>query len=262
MKDELSVLVGTGIGGQREIISALSDAGFNTQSTGGRMWPRNHYVHLMDRYVKNGSVMSIDGNPFGDGGHVLTGNDFLLVSDMAYLREDISKNLSNRSTYEQIKEAIVSEGKKYHPNARIHVAPTGYFHNGKGHDHIDMFCLLLPKQKLLLLDTHYGKGAGNAKEYDTIAKAEGLRLIRYNGSQDGVWFPLNSLVLPTEDEKEVVFVDSKAKSLIKLLINEGLKPIEVEMPQHSYPAGKIGCQTNTYNSKDKSLVFDKLLERI
>ena len=80
MKDKLSVLVGTGIGGQREIISALSDAGFNTQSAGCRMWPRNHYVHLMDRYVKNGSVMSINGNPFGDGGHILTGNDFLLVS--------------------------------------------------------------------------------------------------------------------------------------------------------------------------------------
>jgi len=200
----------------------------------------------------------VHGNAFGEGGKILTGTDFLLVSDMAYLHEHISENLSDKPTYEQIKEAIASEGKKHHPGARIHVAPTGYFHDGKGHNHIDMFCLLLPEQKLLLLDTHYGKGAGTATEYDAIAEAEGLNLIRFDGSRDGVWYPLNAFVLP--GDLSTVVVDSRSASLIRLLTEEGLDPIGVEMPQENSPAGKIRCQTNTYNPKD-DVVLDNLLER-
>ncbi len=259
MKDGLSILVGTGIGGQREIFTALSDAGFNTQSAGSRMWPRDHYVHFMDRYVKSGSAGSIDGNAFGEGGNILTGTDFLLVSDMAYLHEHISNGLPNKPTYKQIKEAISSEGVKFHQEARIHVAPTGYFHGGKGHSHIDMFCLLLPEQKMLLLDTHYGKGAGSAREYDEIAEQEGLRLVRYDGSRDGVWYPLNALVLPANGDRSTVVIDGRSASLKRLLEEEGLRTIGVEMPHHSNPSGKIRCQTNTYNPKD-NIVLDNLLE--
>ena len=40
---------------------------------------------------------------------------------------------------------------------------------------------------------------------------EGLELIRYDGWQDKVWNPLNALVLPGEDNQDIVFVDSKSK---------------------------------------------------
>lgn len=258
MTDNIGVIVGTGIGGQRNIVEALTKEGFQIRSAGSRMWPRDHYVYFNGRYVKSGSPGAIDGNAFGEGGNVLTGNGFLLVSDMAYLKEHIFGSLPGEPTYEQIKEAIASEGRKYHSEARIHVAPTGYFHGGKGHSHIDMFSLLLPQRKILLLDTYHGKGAGKAKEYDAIAEMEGLKLIRYDGSQDGVWYPLNSLVLPTGD-REVLVVDDKAKSLVSLLQDEGIKSISVEIPQHSFPAGKIRCQTNTFNLRDNP---EEYMERV
>ena len=118
----------------------------------------------------------------------------------------------------------------------------------------------LPILKLILLDTYHGKGATSAREYDELAEREGLRLLRYDGSSDGVWYPLNALVLPGNRNTSIVVVDRKAKSLIDLLKDEGVHLIEVEMPQHSYPGGKIRCQTNTYNPKD-GVVLDRLLEK-
>lgn len=248
MENDVGILVGTGIGGQKNIVEALRSSGFPVSTT-GKMWPRDYYVYSNGKYIRSGSPGAIDGNAFGEGGNILTGKDFLLVSDMACLHEHISEKLQDKPTYRQIMEAITSEGEKNNLGVRIHVAPTGYFHGGKGHSHIDMFTLLLPKRRLLLLDTHYGKGAGSAREYDAIAEEEGLRLIRYDGLQDSVWYPLNALVLPT-DKGETVVVDNKSKSLVSLLQGEGVESIPVEMPQHSYPAGKIRCQTNTYNLKD------------
>mgnify|MGYP001607608225 FL=1 len=249
MDNDIGIVIGTGIGGQKSIVETLRDSGFQVSTT-GKMWPRDHYVYFNGKYIKSDSPGSIDGNAFGEGGNILTGEGFLLVSDMAYLHQHVSENLPDNPSYEQIRKAIIAEGEKHNLRARIHVAPTGYFHGRKGHSHIDMFSLLLPKQKLLLLDTHYGKGAGSAKEYEAITEEEGLRLIKYDGSQDGIWYPLNSLVLST-DRGETVAVDGKAKSLVNLLESEGIESICVDMPQHSYPAGKIRCQTNTYNLKDK-----------
>ena len=248
MERALGVVVGTGIGGQRDIAKALIDEGFEVKTV-QTMWPRDHYVYFNGRYVKNASAGSIVGNPFAEGGEVLTGTDFLLVSDLAYLNRSISGRLSKEPTYGQIKEAIASEGRAHHPEARIHIAPTGYFHGGKGHVHIDMFTLLLPKKRILMLDTFYGKGAGRANEYDAIAESEGLTLMRYDGSQDGVWYPLNAPVLPTE-RGEIVVVDEKARSLTTILRDAGVPTLGVEMPQHTYPAGKIRCQTNTYRIGD------------
>lgn len=248
MDESIGVVVGTGIGGQRNIVKALREKGFSVKGAGNRMWPRDHFVYFNGKYVKNDSPV-IGGNAFGEGGKILTGNGFLLVSDMAHLHEPMCKSLLDKPTYNDIKEAIVAEGGKHYPEARIHVAPTGYFHGGKGDNHIDLFSLLLPEKKLLLLDTYYGKGAGNAREYNEIAEKERLRLVRYDSSPDGVWYPLNSLVLSSSNNETVV-VDNKAKSLIRILKDEGISVIDVDMPQHSYPAGKIRCQTNTYNLED------------
>ena len=257
MDENTRIVVGTGIGGQKNIVDALRKNGFEVEPV-RQMWPRDHYVHFQDEYVVSGSPGFVDGNAYGEGGNILTGNDFLLVTDMVYLHEPMSDRLPRDPSHEQILDVIIQEGRVHYPSARIHIAPSGYFHGGKGHSHIDMFSLLLPKQRILLLDTHYGKGAGGAEEYDAIAEAEGLKLIRYDGSQDGVWYPLNSLVL-SSDHGDIAVVDDKAVSLVRLLQSEGVQTISVEMPQHAYPAGKIRCQTNTYNPRDSS---DDLMGKI
>ncbi|HLC96567.1 MAG TPA: hypothetical protein VJH97_04550 [Candidatus Nanoarchaeia archaeon] len=246
----MNIVVGTGIGGQRQILTALRDAEYDVVST-GRAWPRDHYVYFNGRYIKSGSPGSIDGNPFGEGGNIVPGHGFLLVSDMVHLHKQVST--PPQPTYSQIKEAILAEGRRQFPDTRIYVAPTGYFHGSKGHSHIDMFTLLLPVRRLLIVDTYFGKGAGTAREYDAIAEQEALRLIRFDGSADGVWYPLNGLVL----SGDITAVDRKAKSLIRLLADEGVPIIRVDMPQHEHPAGKINCQTNTFNPDKISL--DQLL---
>ncbi len=250
MVNQIETIVGTGIGGQRNIIEAIKNEGFRVKSAGnGRQWPREHYVCYNGKYIRRGENSGPNWNPFGEGGNLRFGDEFLLVSDRVYDSDNMRRQLGEQIDYEKVKQLIIQEGEKQFPRTRIHVAPTGYFHKGKGHEHIDMFTLLLPKNRVLILDTHFGKCAGKAKEYDEIAEAEQLKLIRYDGSQDGVWYPLNSLVLP-DGNSDIVFTDSKALSLIKLLEQEGIKSIGVDMPQHTYPAGKINCQTNIYNFGD------------
>jgi len=256
MNENIRVVIGTGIGGQRNIMEAIKNEGFQVKSAGNRQWPRDHYVYHNGSYVKRGSANPYNWNPFGEGGNVRTGEDFLLVSDRAYIGDEVKKQLGEKIDYIRLKRVLEKEGEKHFPGTRIRVAPTGYFHGGKGHEHIDMFTLLLPKNKILVLDTYFGKGAGRAKEYDAITEAEDLKLIRYNGSQDRVWYPLNSLVL-SKNNSDIVFIDSKAISLMKLLEQEGIKAVGIDMPQHEYPAGKINCQTNTYNSRDN---IEELLE--
>jgi len=142
-------------------------------------------------------------------------------------------------------------GEQYYPSIRIHIAPTGYFHGGRRHNHIDMYVLLLEQTKLLILDTCFGRGAGTAKEYDQIAEQEGFRLVRYDGSQDGVEFPLNALVLPSlQGNTDFVVTDKKSASLNKLLLDEGAETVLVDMPLKLNPGGKIHCQTNTCGPGD------------
>jgi hypothetical protein len=258
MINQIKVLVGTGIGGQREIMESLRNEGFQVKSAKNRQWSRDHYVFHNGIYVKRGEATP-EGNPFGEGGNIRLREGFFLVSDRVYNVSNVIKaelgelrereRERERTDYQKIKQTIAKEGERHFPSTRIHVAPTGYFHGGKGHEHIDMYTLLLPKSKTLIIDTHFGKCAGGAQEYDEIAEAEQLKLIKYDGSQDRVWYPLNSLVL-SRGNSDVVFVDTKAISLIKLLEHEGIKSVEVEMPQQTYPAGKINCQTNTCKQEE------------
>jgi hypothetical protein len=247
MKQNLAVIVGTGIGGQREVKEALDEQGFEVKTT-GVMWPQDHYVYFDGRYVRRRVA-----DKFGEGGYFRIGNDFLLVSDFIYETYQVGelRHIHRDIPYDKMKEIIAAECKKYHLTARVHVAPSGYYHKGKGRDsHLDTFTLLLPNRKILIVDTHFGNKASTTKEYDEIARIEKLELIRYDGSQDGVWNPLNASVLPGEDNQDVVFVDDKSKSLIRLLEENGVKAVGVEMPQHEYPAGKINCMVNVYNPEE------------
>src|SRR3989344_1796280 len=78
MKDHIGVLVGTGQGGQGNILEALQDAGYYATSAGVRMWPRDHYVHMGRTYVKRGEA-GMSGNLFGEGGYVRIGKGYLLI---------------------------------------------------------------------------------------------------------------------------------------------------------------------------------------
>lgn len=260
---ETCVSVGVGIGGQKEIMDSLARAGYNVEHS-VEQWPRDSWVYFNGKYISRGG-MGIEGNVFGDGGNVHTGEDFVMVSDNAFWFNDVrnkikenfgcSENDINNSIYKNYEEAskIVSDCGKEFFNSRVHIAPTGYYQGKIGQTHIDLFSLLLPKSKILLFDKHYGKDANAKNHYNRIAEKENLKFIEFDGSKDGVWYPLNSCILPYNSGDAVV-LDSKSQSLKKILDKEGVKIIQVDMPQIEYPAGKINCQTNMYRVNDRKIV--------
>lgn len=260
MKD-LGILVGYGFdfqfGGKDKINKALRDKGYFTKIV-DEPWPRDKYVFFKNKYTLLGEESS-SGNVFGDGGNVQLGKDFALVSDNAFYFDDINKNIDldrlskDKEYYDSSKEVIIKKGEEEY-NTRVHVAPTGYFFgNPSAQGHIDLFTLLLPNSKILIFDKYFGGKANLNYDYNKISEKEGLRFIEYDGSKEDVWFPLNSLVIPNFQSEKVV-IDSNAKTLNKILNKKGIQTILVDMPQKNYPAGKINCQTNIFNLKDKHSV--------
>lgn len=265
--ENICVSIGTGIGGGREIITSLAKAGYNVESA-VEQWPRDTWVYFNGKYIERGDI-GTNGNFFGDGGNVQIGKDFVIVSDNAVYYQDITRklkenfpevdfeNLSEKhnfvaKNYNLFSDLISSYGKQFF-ESRVHVAPTGYYQGRMGQTHIDLFTLLLPKSKMLIFDKFFGKDANLEKHYNKIAEKENLQFIEYDGSKDWVWFPLNSLVLP-KNGNDVVVIDNYANLLKKILDKKGIETICVNMPQIEYPAGKINCQTNTYNIKDRRII--------
>lgn len=257
--EDLGVLVGYGFdyefGGQKNIASALRNKGYSVKEV-GEAWPRDKYVLFKDKYIPSVDEGS-SGNVFGEGGNVQLGKDFVLVSDNAFYFNDIKKDVDfeklfkNKNYYESAKNIISEKGKRQY-GVSVHVAPTGcFFGNPSFQGHIDLFTLLLPNSKILIFDKHFGKGANLNYDYNKIAEREKLKFIEYDGDKEGVWFPLNSLVLPNS-QKEKVVIDSNANWLSKILEREGVETIKVDMPQRYHPAGKINCQTNTFLLKNKN----------
>lgn len=252
---DLGIIVGKGfdfrLGGQEKISSGLKSRGYFVKEV-DEPWPRNNYVYFNGKYVLEEKEDL--RNVFGNGGMVQKGDSFLLVSDAGFFynnfksKVDLKKLKEDRNYYENSKILIEEEGKKQF-NTRIHVAPSGNFFNGNPNGDIDMFTLLLPKEKILLFDTYFGKEANKYKDYNIIAEKEGWKFIEYNGNQDNVWYPLNALVVPSL-KVDNVFLDKNAKSLIKVLDKKGINSVPIEVPQRDYPAGKINCQTNVFDIKD------------
>jgi hypothetical protein len=256
--ENLGILVGYGcdfeFGGKKEIASALRNKGYSAKEI-DEPWPRDKYVFFKGKYVSAGEE-GVKGNVYGEGGNIRIGEGFMLISDNAFNFDKIKSKVDferlgkDKEYYNSSKKIIIEEGKKYH-NSRIYVAPTGNFNGKIAQGHIDLFTLLLLKRKILILDKHFGKDANRDGDYNAIAEKEGLEFIEYDGSQDGVWYPLNSLVLP-RGGGEIAVIDSKAISLQKLLHKKGIETIGVHMPQRNHPAGKINCQTNVFNVNDKN----------
>lgn len=257
MAENIGVLVGTGIGGQRNIFDAIEREGFAVKSAVARQWPRDHFVHLKKSYVKR----EPNDNHFGEGGYSRVGNGYILLgTGIGDLVTDYSaRDFLGFNGEQKLKEssrALTELAEQQFEGMRVHLIPTGKS-SGKGHSHLDMSTLLAPTNKILVVDSHYGRYASEDGRIDKIGEIEGLKVIRYDGSQDGVWYPLNSLIL-NNGERDIAFIDERAKSLAKILESEGIKTVGVKMPQHEFPAGKINCQTNTYSLGDDP---ERLLEK-
>jgi len=243
---EIGIVVGFGFdperGGQKEISSALRSRGHFVKEVGFN-WPRNDYVFLNDgKYIFDGmDIFYEERNAFGNGGMVQKAEKFMLVSD------SVKEYLQFKNGTKNVEELIKEQGEKEY-GKRVHVVPT----NGANGD-IDMYTLLLPESKILLFDNDFSGKANINNDYNKVAEQEEFKFIEINGKESGAWYPLNSLLLK-KGFKDVVALDKNAKSLIKILEEEGIDFIPIDIPQREYPAGKINCQTNTFYKKDLKMI--------
>jgi hypothetical protein len=248
MIDDLVVIVGVGQGGQDEIIKALTKAEINS-ARALIEWPRDEYVYFNGHYFRHNRREVPDY--FDVGGLIRAGRDFLIIS------EKIIESFLDKPAlkWKRKAELIIERASKYYSNSRVYVAPEGWASEG----HIDLFCLLCPGSKLLVLDPFHRPDLGfeelksaDYTVFEQIAEKEGLKLIKYNSCQDRVFYGMNACVLPGSDNSDIVVLDKKSKGLIKILNDHGVKTIGVNMPKIpiSKIEGKINCQTNIYFQSD------------
>jgi hypothetical protein len=246
MPEDLTVLVGayyqnTPWTKERfALAEAISKRGFQVEIIEG-CWPRDSYV------FHNGHYVSREENQhYGEGGLFRLGLDYMLVSEALFEKRVISEG---RARYRL---------NEFFPGTRIHFVPFGPHPeqlDASQHGHIDLSVLLLPQDKLLVVDKAFYVGVRDyKKKFGQVAEAEGLDLHFYDSCARNFWqedYPLNCLVLPT-NEGEVVFANQKTPHFVRLLRERGVEVITipfVESPRHG---GSINCATNV-KERDKDL---------
>ncbi len=211
----------------------IHDAGFVVRGVPVD-WPRDHYVYYRGGYVLEKKVLQ-----FGEGGCFNLGNDFLLVSERIFNGKYISDKL-----------AIEAAGKKQYPNTRFHSVPVGCnpgaIYGQEYLRHIDLTCLLIPSRKLLFVDENFYDDPHARIRFERIAEKEDLTLIFHKPHPEVSfnYYPLNCLVLPSGEGREIIFANSNDPSFIKLLRAKGLDVVEVCMTQTPKKRGSIRCCTN------------------
>ncbi len=250
--DNLHIIVGSGQGGTSQLAAAIRGVGFSVLEV-RQLWPRDHYVLHNGVYVRR-NVPNQRYNPFGEGGYLREGDGYHLIASCAGVFDTTFSafefsGLAGEEKKREANHALITAAQAFFPGTRIHVIPTGKY-CGRGHVHLDLSTLLLPQSRLLFIDSHFNHYAATGNDVDSIGKQEGLEVIRYDGSRDGVWYPLNAPVLRRPGE-EFVFVDKAASSLISLLRERHLAVIPVDMPTpSSKPSGRLNCMVNVYQTGD------------
>ena len=242
MLEDLVIIVGKGHCGQEEIVEALSDKGYQTEKTINCIWPRDDYVLHNGVYTKSWNT---DGsyNPLGEGGNLRFGDGFVLFSDYAAWLE-----------FGNSEEALVKL-KETFLGMRPYLVPTGYPEIIPKGEHIDLFTLVCPKQKLLFLDWGI-ENAVRKRVYSEIAEREGLKVIYYDYEE--VALPLNAAILPGENGTDIVLLDRACIPLMRMLRNNGVEVIPVDFPKIKHPNGKLNCQVNHYYKSDDITILDLL----
>ncbi|MBI2673599.1 hypothetical protein HYX19_05020 [Candidatus Woesearchaeota archaeon] len=238
---------------REKLADKIEEKGYNVERT-SVAWPRDHYVFIGGNYLIRKEIGSC-----GEGGYFHASRNFVLVSERLNLKE-------NKPDLKKTFSAV----EKYYPDKRIHIIPTGYDHeriipfvkDPNFEDHIDLTCLLIHSKKLLIVDQSFYDGLSFEfvkRIFTNIAESEDLSLEFYKPSNRKLsfeYYPLNCLVLPYRDS-EIVFVNKRAHSLIKLLKKYNLEVVSITMNKAPELGGSIRCCTNI---KDNTKTLDDLLD--
>ena len=233
-------------------------------------WPRDYFVRSDKKYV-----VCRQHGACGEGGAIHVGSEYVLVSEQLFNRRDFPWTKEDaQKNEEEIKKRI----KEHYPNKRIHIVPVGRSQNNEiGREingilyaklfrHIDITTLLVPSRKLLIIDENFYDNKyctirkdDPFKKFRQIAVQENLTLELFKPSmkESFLYYPLNCLILPTQETGEVVVVNGYVPSLVSLLKKYDLQIITVNMSESPKLGGSIRCCTNVY---DYSRPLSQLLD--
>jgi len=239
MPHNLTVLVGMydhdspWIRERKVLAEALATYGYSVETI-NECWPRDSYVFHQGQYVSRK-----EWGHFGEGGLYRQGLDYLLVSDALLRKERISEKDAR-----EIMKTIF-------PRSRVHFIPEAshpYHEDVTQHGHIDLSNLLLPLDKLLVVDKSFYSGiSGYRKIFEKIAEEEGLDLQFYDPESCGILqadYPLNCLPLPDGKGAERVFANKETPHFVRMLRDRGIEVIAVPFTSSTKKGGAINCATN------------------
>ena len=264
MDNNLVVVVGSGVfttsplPGQDILATAIENRGFNVEKV-FREHPRDIYVHNKGRYFRKK-----DHGKHAEGGMILEGIDYLLISENAFVEsewfslEDAKTGRIDREAYrewtKQRTEALYG--------TRVYVLRSKQFMPQGTEGHLDYPLLLLPHSRILLIDDGEANKTIEEEALQEVVRTEDLEVIHhFDPSYHSCGKPLNALVL-SDKGRDVVFHDRNARQLGRLLERKGVEAISVDFPPFSqaYALPFIHCSVNTY-TKDVAVTIDFLLER-
>ena len=244
---EIGIIVGRGSSvNQNEISRTLSKKGYFVKKV-AEDWPRDVYVFHNNKIISND--WNVPYNFLGDGGNIQVSDDFVLISDTALIDQNLNEEFKGKG---DLKNLILQKAEKEF-ESKVYLSPTDFESKNSASPHIDLYTLLLPNSKILMFDNKFGKDANKNFEYNKIAEENEFKFFEYDSGKDDVWYGLNSLVLK-KGEKDIVVLESQSKNLIKLLNQNNVETIPIEMLQSLYPAGRIHCQTNTFKREDQKKI--------
>ncbi len=252
-KEDLIVLVGFGSGHPDRIVEALNHHGYRTLPV-RHMWPRDEFVCTGP---KRYAVSKFGLYTASEGGYYLPGTSFILAPDC--LAGIVKLLHEQNSSFEDATTTVSRHLTDLFSNLRGHVFPSGYYHDQKMEDHLDLYATVFPNAQLLIVDTYNKRKAQQGTIYtlteareriESIAEAEKLELLWYDSSREAAWYPMNILVLPADDTHDFAIIDEKAEGLVRILRERAIPFATVPTTDYERPCGKIHCATNHVYVKD------------
>lgn len=245
---DLLILVGYQGRSQLRIVESLKKNNYNALAV-RHMWPRDKFTctgpgkYAIAKYSEDNSTPH-------EGGYYVPGNGFILASDRiaGFDRENTEKSYEKQAVAPVLKHLA-----KHCSHLRGHCFPSGFYHSQKVEEHLDMYAMVLPNKKVLIVDTYNKRlnqpgmvyhDPDSKERIETIAEREELELLWYDSSTEKCWYPMNTLVLPTEKTSDFVILDEKAINLMRILDERGIKFESVPTADIEYPQGKLHCTTN------------------
>ncbi|GEM_PF-6470698 len=265
MDNNIVTVVGNGVfttnlfPGQEVLAKAITDRGFNVEKIESEH-PRDAYVHFKDKHLRKK-----EHGKHAEGGMILTGTDYLLVSENAFVAsdsfplEDAIAGRLDREAYrtwtKQRMEALYQ--------ARVHVIESETFLPQGSEGHLDYSLLLLPHAGILIIDDGIANKTVTEEAVQEAVRTEKLEVMHHGDPlYPDFGHPVNALVL-SDGDKDVVFYDRNAKGLGRSLRYAGVESIPINFPSFSqiYGVPLIHCSTNTYH-KSQGISIDFLVEPI